>query len=675
MTYRADIDGLRSVAVLLVVLFHFGIGYFPGGYIGVDVFFVLSGFLISSLIFKDLDAKRFSFSTFYYRRIKRLAPVYFVVMASSCVAAYSIMLPSDFKEFGQSLFASAIYLSNILFYLESGYFDSASHIKPLLHTWSLSVEEQFYIVFPVLALFLFRFGRNVLVVTICFLTLTSLVFAQLYLGKDQSAVFFLYPFRAWEMFLGSILALNVIPKPKRALSANLLSIIGLLVILVTSVVYDESTPFPGTSALFPCLATMALILSGSCGGIVNRALANPVPVFIGKLSYSMYLWHWPVYVFYNYYFQRTPDGVEPYLLLVLTFLLSYLSWRFVETPFRSNRIKSVSKPLFMFISTFLFTMLCLGFGMWIHTSDGAQSRLNEVERDFAKAAVLFEQTGKCQSYENSKLPGIRHCAIGDPYSAEKISVVWGDSHGGAYVAPFRVGVDNSEHILIAWAGGCPPVVGIHKQENFSNEAEDRACEEHATRVLAFIRENAARIKAVVIAGRWSYYLNGGGVGRDVSNQIQVRASEDDTFVSIEQQRVIFAGKLEYTLRELGGLGPALFFIEQPPEIENFHARTLAVKLKTGQQQLDEIEQGIAKTPRENVVARQVIALNLAEQLASEGVLTVLRTHERLCDERECSALLNGQPVYFDNNHLTASAKELVAPMFLPAFQKIKGNTE
>lgn len=669
MTYRADIDGLRSIAVLLVILFHFGIGYFPGGYVGVDVFFVLSGFLISSQIFKDLDADRFSFSEFYFRRIKRLAPVYFVVMLVSSIVAYLVMLPGDFKEFGQSLLASSMYLSNILFYMETGYFDTASHLKPLLHTWSLSVEEQFYIVFPLLAIFLFKLGRKAVLPGIVILSLASLIAAEAYIQKDQSAVFYLYPFRAWEMFLGSLLALRRVPIPQGKLAANGLSILGMTAIVYSAMFYEKSTIFPGLSALLPCLGTVALIVSGYGNGIVNSVLSTRIPVFIGKLSYSLYLWHWPLFVFYSYYYQEDPAGVSRYVLMLATFVLSYISWKFIETPFRSGKFTFYRGKASVFGSTVVITSFCIVFGLWLHKTNGVESRLSHEEKSFAKAAVLFEQTGTCLLYDNEKLPGISHCAIGNPYSGDEYSILWGDSHAGAYVAPFRHGLKNTNaNVLIAWAGGCPPVLGIYKKENFASARENSNCQKHSDAVIDLIRGDLDKIKTVVIAGRWSYYLNGRGVGRDAHNEIEIRDFDDAEYESKDDQEKLFLISLERTLKTIAELGVKVFFIEQPPEIEDFHARTLAVKLKTSQKSMNEIHRDLAVVEIDSVNSRQGSVVDLASRLEDERVIEVLYTHKHLCDSSKCSAIVEGEPVYFDNNHITASSSEITSPMFSKAIR-------
>jgi len=258
--YRADIDGLRAIAVLGVILFHYGVPGFSGGFIGVDVFFVLSGYLIGSIIFSQLNTDSFSFSTFYFRRIRRLFPVYVVVMLLTTMFAYWFMLPSDFREFGQSLLSSTLYLSNIHFYNEAGYFDSASHLKPLLHTWSLSVEEQFYIIFPFLAWLIFYFNKKLILFCILALTFLSFILAEIFIERDMSAVFYLYPFRAWEMFFGVLLSLNRLGQLKNILWANFWSIVGMALIVVPIIFYDQTTMFPALNALAPCLGTILAVL-------------------------------------------------------------------------------------------------------------------------------------------------------------------------------------------------------------------------------------------------------------------------------------------------------------------------------------------------------------------------------------------------------------------------------
>ncbi|HET8704783.1 MAG TPA: acyltransferase, partial [Pseudomonadales bacterium] len=258
LNYREDIDGLRAIAVSSVVLYHFGIAGFGGGYVGVDIFFAISGYLIGSIVFTQLGKNKFSFSNFYIRRIRRLFPASFAMTVFALLVGYRLLLPAEFRELGQSILASTLYMSNVLFYMKAGYFDSASHMKPLLHTWSLSAEEQFYLIFPLAAWLCYRYAKRAMVAFFSIACLASLIAAAVYIHKDQSAVFYLYPFRAWEMFIGVVVGISKVSFGKlneNRLSSNGLALIGLALVCYPILFYTKDTLFPGLAALSPCVGT------------------------------------------------------------------------------------------------------------------------------------------------------------------------------------------------------------------------------------------------------------------------------------------------------------------------------------------------------------------------------------------------------------------------------------
>jgi peptidoglycan/LPS O-acetylase OafA/YrhL len=343
MKQRNDIDGLRAVAVLPVVLFHYNfLKLMPGGYIGVDIFFVISGFLITRIIYDGIADGSYSIADFYYRRVRRIFPALFAMFAFCLVTAFLISFPSDAHDVGHSVLASTFFVSNILFYLSSGYFDQASEINPLLHTWSLSVEEQFYVLFPLLVFAIRKFSNQTRIRILFAIALASFIASSVMLPRDGSAVFYLVQYRAWELLLGSLLALGAVPQIRRPWVAESLGVLGLTMIVASIMLYSSVTPFPGYSALLPCLGAALIIYSGTAATTTVGRLLSLAPVrFVGLVSYSFYLWHWPILVFYRYYFMHEPHGlVERGALIAVTFLISVLSWHFIEKPFRVRREKT-----------------------------------------------------------------------------------------------------------------------------------------------------------------------------------------------------------------------------------------------------------------------------------------------------------------------------------------------
>src|SRR5258708_7906370 len=296
--YRADIDGLRAVAVLLVFAYHLGTARVRGGFVGVDVFFVISGYLIGSIILSEIDSGKFSLLSFYERRVRRILPALFVALAVCAVLAYKFFLPAELDEFAKSFLAATFSFSNVFFYHQAGYFEGPAAMKPLLHTWSLAVEEQFYIFLPLFLLAVRRYSlavrRNiVMAVTIC-----SFIISAWGAFKNPDATFYLAHTRAWELLLGTLLALDFIPHFSGRSWRNFLSAAGLTMILASAVLYEKTTPFPGLAAAVPCFGAALIIAAGRDGSsFVGTALSLRPVVFIGMISYSLYLWHWPLIVF------------------------------------------------------------------------------------------------------------------------------------------------------------------------------------------------------------------------------------------------------------------------------------------------------------------------------------------------------------------------------------------
>jgi peptidoglycan/LPS O-acetylase OafA/YrhL len=334
LAYRSDIDGLRTIAVLPVVFYHIGMAWFGGGFVGVDVFFVISGYLITRLVLHEIEQGSFSFARFYERRARRLFPAMFVTVVASMLAAQFLLFPEYLTQAAGSAIFAVTSLSNIFFWTQSGYFDTEALTKPLLHTWSLSVEEQFYMVWPAaLLLLVTRFGRNGVLLALIAAGVLSLAGAEYAMRTNISTAFYLTPFRIVEFAIGAgVLWVERYVEQRRVL-LELCLLFGLLLIGYAVFAYTEQTLFPGVSALVPCMGTALAILGGRAP-LLGLVLRNPVSVNIGLISYSVYLIHWPLAVFFDAYFFREPSFMEQLALVALTLLLAALMYRYVETPFR-----------------------------------------------------------------------------------------------------------------------------------------------------------------------------------------------------------------------------------------------------------------------------------------------------------------------------------------------------
>jgi peptidoglycan/LPS O-acetylase OafA/YrhL len=361
--YRPEIDGLRAVAVIPVILFHAGYELFSGGFVGVDVFFVISGYLITTIILTEKEAGQFRLGAFYERRARRILPALFFIIAVSIPFAWLWLMPSEMTDFSRSVATIPIFSSNILFWLESGYFDTASELKPLLHTWSLAVEEQYYILFPLFLMLIWNFGKQKVVLILAAAAVVSLALAEYGSARFPEATFFLLPTRAWELLIGVFAAFYSFFK-RDIRGSQTLSMIGLALILYSIFAFDEETPFPSLNALVPTLGAAMVILFASSDTIANRLLRLKPLVAIGLISYSAYLWHQPVLALARHS-DLDIEG-RSWILVTLVIILSYFTWKYVERPFRNRRIVHKSAVVPLALSSSVFVLIIGLTGHFMH---------------------------------------------------------------------------------------------------------------------------------------------------------------------------------------------------------------------------------------------------------------------------------------------------------------------
>jgi peptidoglycan/LPS O-acetylase OafA/YrhL len=362
-SHRTDIDGLRGIAVLSVVINHAGSSLLPGGFTGVDVFFVISGFLITKIILKDIEDGTFSLTNFYIRRIRRIFPALVVVMLAAVGMGYFTMLPDSFENLAQSVVATTLFANNILLSVTSGYWDIASEFKPLLHTWSLGVEEQFYIVFPLVALFTLRFGRAYFAIVIVFVLSISLFLSSTLTDHAPTPSFYLPHTRIWELLIGAFGALVATRHRPKGFAASLLSMAGLVLVIASALVIHKDLTYPSYIALFPCLGAFLLLVYNRPGSLTHRALSIGPLAFAGTISYSVYLWHQPVFAYARIMSVEEPPLWQMATLTALVLCIGYVSWRFVEQPFRDRSKVSSQTVLVGFLAS-SGLLLVVGLGIY-----------------------------------------------------------------------------------------------------------------------------------------------------------------------------------------------------------------------------------------------------------------------------------------------------------------------
>lgn len=403
MSYRPDIDGLRATAVVAVILCHAGIHSFSGGYVGVDIFFVISGFLITSIIKRDMMEANFSLGRFYERRARRILPALILVTAATVPLAWLLMFPHFFLNFAQSIVATLLFSNNLLLASTGGYWDLEADLKPFLHTWSLGVEEQFYVVFPIIMIVLWAMGRSWQLSTMALLCVASFIAAEIGRHLSPSTNYFLSTSRAWELLVGCLAAYVPI-RPRKF--DNALSFAGLAAILASIVLFDENTPSPSPYILLPVLGAAAILLFSRSGTIAYRVLSFPVCVGIGLISYSAYLWHQPIFALSRVASLEPPKPLLMTGLALLSFGLGLLSWKYVEQPFRNDRNVPLQKLVSIGLPVYL---VMIALGLLAHINNGFPSQTfpkgGDDVRNYAQYnARVFKY--RTQSFPNNDLANV-----------------------------------------------------------------------------------------------------------------------------------------------------------------------------------------------------------------------------------------------------------------------------
>jgi len=650
LAYRRDIDGLRAAAVLAVVLFHFGVPGVTGGFVGVDVFFVISGFLITSIIWRERQAGRFSFVDFWARRARRILPALFVMMAATLAVGWFLLAPKDYEELGRSVHYQVIFTSNLLFSRQHGYFDAASDIKPLLHTWSLAVEEQFYIIFPLLLTLLASRLKHWRLALFGIL-LVSFGMSVWAVAHAPQKAFYLLHLRAWELLAGAMLA--VVPLRDWRASPGLaqgVSLLSMALILIAVFGFDSATPFPGAAALLPVLGVVGLIwANGQQSTWVGRLLSSRVMVGVGLISYSWYLWHWPVFVYASY---AAVDGLSPLELgglMLLSLVLGYLSWRFVETPFREKRLLPGRKAI---LATACVGILCLGLtGVALRKADGVPSRLSEQALRYAQAKKWSPELMACMADKDT--PDERlFCHFG-PKGSSVSALVWGDSHATALIPALEVAAKRHDISLVeASFAGCVPLDGL---ENIAR------CAHFNHRVEKAMAEQS--FSDVVLAARWSLYLYGQMSG-DKEHALKDPATGQYVRAIAEQR---FAQGLRERIKGLRTAGHRVWLVKEVPLQEIIVPYRLS-RLAMMHRPVDREGLPVA----EHLKRQAFISQLFAELAAADSGVAVLDPAPLLCGaDGLCRVELNGRALYTDDNHLSDVGARHVEAFLEPLFSSLQ----
>lgn len=615
MQYRKEIDGLRAVAVLPVILFHAGLEEFSGGFVGVDIFFVISGYLITTIILTEKEQQNFSLVNFYERRARRIIPALFAVMAVSVIFSWFWLAPSYLEDFSQSLLAVSIFSSNLLFWQETGYWGSENEMKPLLHTWSLAVEEQYYVLFPLFLMFMWRFRTRWILWTFFIVAIVSLSLSHWAAFNKPTANFFLLPTRGWELAIGAGLAFYFLyrnPIMKSLLPHSLLDEIfgwiGLGMVAYSVFLFNEETPFPSLYALVPTIGTALIIIFSSEESSLGKLLGSKILVGVGLISYSAYLWHQPLFVFARHIYLDNPPQLIFLVLSAASLLLAYFSWKYIEAPFRKRGVFS-RKQVFSF--TAIGSLFFITFGLLGNFSNGFPERYPLELRNIA--ALTLNKVNSDRNRLRNQLCKTKTSDIicGQIINDSTNVLVIGDSHGPDGLNIFAKAFP-SANLLVAEKGGCPI---IHDLTGIKYAYQE--CESFNKIRFAAIQEISKSIDLVVLSQRMSL------------------------------PRLEGTKKTIHWLHELGlpfvvlGAGP--WYKQSPPSLILHY----------------QIFEGLDEKLSDYTITKHYVVDDEIEPLVNRLGGYYIRKSEFFCPHGVCRIIMpDGNPLLFDKHHLTLSAANI-----------------
>lgn len=641
---------MRAIAVLPVVFFHIDIKGFSGGYLGVDIFFVISGYLITSIIDKEIVNGNFSIVNFYERRIRRIIPALVFVSGITTVACGLVFDPNAFANFGVSLVASTFFSSNIYFWTEAGYFSAPSLEKPLLHTWSLSIEEQFYIFFPILLIAInafFKIWKSLILISLCVVSFLLCIYGDY---NHPDATFYLLPTRAWELLCGALLAIKLFPQLKSYKLCNFISLLGMLLIMVGVFLLGTFKSTYVYYGIFPVLGSMLIILSSiHVKTHVGRLLSAPILVRIGLISYSLYLWHWPIDVLAKYLWLRPISDLEKGFLVLISFVLAYLTWKYIEQPFREKGRLLVSRKALFGVTVFSF-LVTSSVGALIYYQDGIAWR-NENGRDILEQAEWnWHIHGKNPLYgELELLPGFTEpakCGISylDPEFA-----IWGDSHAMSWLP----GLDKSaklqgKAVAVFTHSSYPPILGY---EQFRSDFNTNDLTKD---VLNYLSDNPS-IKTVILAAAWFDYFHLYKLTGDMDGGATFNMAKDGLYNVVE---------------ELEKLGCEIIILEDIPWLEDTSYTVRSFYLHSLFPDLYEIEQLVPTPTRNDYHLANSKIHAVFQELNKEWFVEVMPVESFFYGSGDSFLIsIDGIPTYRDSSHLSTFGSQYLSFIFDKIFQK------
>lgn len=638
LSYRPEIDGIRAIAVIAVVLFHLNIPGFNGGFIGVDIFFVISGYLITSILLREVDTGAISLSSFYERRARRILPLVVVIIIFSLLVTWPLYTTQAFKAIGSSVAGASAFVANIVLMRRKGYFMPSVHEDPLLHLWSLSVEEQFYIFLPICLLLIHKYCRRSFVYWLLGLTILSFAFNIFLCNISAKVAFYLAPTRAWEFFAGGLLSL---PVGGQKSSSRWMAWVGIIAIGLSVCFFDDSIPYPGRYALLPVAGTVLLILGTSADSSAMKFVLSLRPVvFIGRISYSIYMWHWPLLVFANMLVLHTLSPTQNILFLILLVIISTSSYYFIEQPFRNKKLLKSRRSLALACAISLVILGCIG--AFIKQQQGMPGRFIENKMVADAERDPFMSTEKIKDSDDRSR---RYYQIGDSKKTASF-ILWGDS----YARVFSYGIDSLAR-NIHTSGYCitfsttPPLSGINIK------GQELSLSNSTSQALAFINTHK-EIGSIILAGRWSIYYSDKYIQTYPKPQIKEQLSK----------KRLFAYSLHQTIDTLLAMGRTVYLVAPIPELDASLNKIIFRKRAMGS---DINSNG---TEMSEYLVKNEELLQLFSGIQEQGKIKLISVNSFLPQDKKYAVELNNMLLYRDAHHLSIKGSQLVAPSFVEAIR-------
>lgn len=644
MKYRPEIDGLRAIAVTAVILYHIdisilGLRPFIAGFLGVDIFFVISGYLITAILLRESAEGSFSLAGFYERRARRILPALSVIALAALPLGWFSMDGAQLRDLGESLLALSVFSSNILFWFEDGYFAGPSALKPLLHTWSLAVEEQYYVFFPLIVAVFARHRPAALIALLGVLFIASLSLAQHQAHAQPSAGFFLLPARGWELLAGALVAATERQRGALRLPMvfhHILPVLGLACIGIPMVVFFEGTPHPSLLTAIPVFGAVLLIAATGRRDCVTKILSSPLVVLIGQMSYSLYLWHFLILSYTKLFHLGTLPAGFAYWYFPVLLGLSWLSWRYIERPCRNKG--AVATRSFI-LSIIAIWSVIAGAGLILTVKDGFPQRLG-YPPGLISSFARDDSEGRCIDNPQAHVKDNDwHCVLGDRQRKSIDFILAGDSHAYSALPAFRdfAGRRGMKGIA-ATDSGCPPLLGIEPLRGDQGETNCKALND---RIYNFAKENG--VKTIVLSARWDYYHTGSQLIKDSAAVKTPRASED--------RLALMEMALRRTIDSYRAIGTRVILVGQVPT-QSYEAGEIYKHLYLfSSDRPEDIKRHSIVRGIHDASTRPV--RNLFERLRAPDV-TVIDPAAIYCDEKACPVGTADMSFYYDDDHLSVA---------------------